>query len=58
MMASIAVVAFNHMRSAFSYYMKLLRQNIGKGIPIIYHRQRRWFEYAPSKGALAPGGPD
>jgi hypothetical protein len=34
-MASIAVVAVNHMRSAFSDYMKLRRQNIGKGIPSI-----------------------
>jgi hypothetical protein len=35
MMASIAVIAFNRMRPAFSDYMKLWRQNIGKGTPIV-----------------------
>jgi hypothetical protein len=34
-MASIAVIAFNCVRLAFSGYVAFWRQNIGKGIPII-----------------------
>jgi hypothetical protein len=35
MMASIAAIAFNCVRLAFSDYVAFWRQNIGKGIPII-----------------------